>query len=142
MPSPLSRASDGSALRIGIAIVRSGEAVLVGMRDRESVLGGMHEFPGGKCLPDESPAECAVRECREEAGLDVAVVELLDRRRHHYDHGEVDLSFFLCRPMPDQQELSPLPPFAWIPVGELARCTFPPANQAVVERLCEASADP
>lgn len=142
MTAASSSIRDGSETRIGIAVVRKGETVLVGIRDRASVLGGMHEFPGGKCRTGESPDACAVRECREETGLDVAVVELLDHRRHRYDHGELELSFFLCRPLADQENLSPARPFAWVPISRLNSCTFPPANQTVLARLSRPDAEP
>lgn len=119
--------------RIGIAVVRQGERVLVGVRPHESVLGGLHEFPGGKCRHEESPAACALRECQEETNLRVEVLELLMHRRHTYPHGTVDLSFYLCQPV--EPSAVPAPPFEWVPIAELPQFTFPEANREVVEQL-------
>jgi 8-oxo-dGTP pyrophosphatase MutT (NUDIX family) len=57
-----------AATRIGIAIVEHAGRFLVGVRGDGSPLSGKAEFPGGKCHENESPAECAVRECLEETG--------------------------------------------------------------------------
>lgn len=62
---------------------RREEAVLVYSR------GGYWELPGGVVEDRTSPAETAVREAREESGLDVALTDLLyaGRVRHRYDDG-------------------------------------------------------
>lgn len=120
-------------LRIGIAIVEQQGKVLVGVRAADTVLAGKHEFPGGKCLPDEEPSDCAVRECREETGLEVVPVKLLDQRKHSYSHGDVDLHFWLCRPL--DGAAAPTPPFEWVPRQRLVELSFPEANRAVVEML-------
>ncbi|MFQ5734162.1 MAG: NUDIX domain-containing protein, partial [Planctomycetaceae bacterium] len=84
--------------RIGIAVVSCDARYLVGTRAADVPLAGMHEFPGGKCEPGESPCDCAVRECREETGLHVTPLEELDRPTHAYPHGTVELHFWLCVP--------------------------------------------
>lgn len=123
--------------RIGIAIVVDANKVLVGIRPDGTVLAGLHEFPGGKCLEGESPADCAVRECQEETGLHVHAVELLDHRVHTYEHGTVELSFLKCQPTEPVQR--PQPPFEWIALRELASCEFPEANRDVVARLLQSA---
>lgn len=117
---------------IGIAVVERDGWFLVGMRPEGVPLAGYAEFPGGKCEAGEMPEACAVRECREEAGLIVEPVRLLERLRWEYAHGRVELSFVLCQPRDDTE---PRPPFRWVPRGELAELRFPEANAAVVERL-------
>lgn len=126
--------------RIGIAIVFHNGDVLVGVRSQETVLAGMHEFPGGKCEPGESPAECAIRECHEETGLRVDVVELFQLTRFSYPHGDVELSFFLCRPVDDGERHEPQGGFCWVPLRDLPRCQFPEGNRDALARLLERGA--
>ncbi|WP_437201618.1 (deoxy)nucleoside triphosphate pyrophosphohydrolase [Planctomicrobium sp. SH664] len=121
--------------RIGIAVVLHEGRLLVGVRSAGIVLGGMHEFPGGKCEPGETPQDCAVRECLEETGLRVRPVEVLDRTVHDYAHGTVDLSFLLCQPV--EPTASPLPPFRWVRVGDLDTLHFPDGNRKVLQLLRE-----
>ena len=130
-PSRLPDPADPAAC-VAVAVVRRGDWVLVGRRSASGPLPGLAEFPGGKVLPGESLEACAVRECREETGLDVTVVRLLQETVHDYPHGRIRLAFFLCRPAADAP---PRPPFAWVAVSQLARLPFPAANRAVVDLL-------
>jgi 8-oxo-dGTP pyrophosphatase MutT (NUDIX family) len=96
-----------------------------------------------------------VREVREEAGIEVSVERLLTRGPADYPHGRLELQFFLCRLLegrrtgdsvrgrttavtrsPDRTP-TPRPPFRWIPLSELDRLEFPPANTAALEALRE-----
>lgn len=127
--------ADPSPTVIGVALVASGERVLVGTRGPEGPLAGLAEFPGGKCEPGESPAECAVRECREETGLEVEVVELLAETVWQYPHGTVHLHFFLCRPVPSAGTADRPGGFCWRPLSELPSLPFPAANRVAIDRL-------
>lgn len=124
-------------VRIGIAVVESAGRLLVGVRDHQSVLAGLHEFPGGKCHPGESPTECAVRECYEETGLRVDVLELLAHVQHQYDYGLVDLTFVLCCPKDAASAAELCPPFRWVPVNEIPQLNFPEANRRVIDQLID-----
>ena len=125
---------DNSPVPIGIAVVEHSGCYLVGMRDNEP-LPGYAEFPGGKCRPGESPEQCALRECREETGLDVLPVKLLLNRQFTYSHGTVDLHFWLCRPADAEKIAEEHHRFRWVPVKELAALEFPEANDPVIEML-------
>ncbi len=60
----------------GVIVEQDGEVLLV--RRRIQPRQGLWTFPGGFVDFDESPAEAAVRECREETGLVVEITSLLD----------------------------------------------------------------
>jgi len=124
-------------VNVGIAVVENDGAFLVGVRGEGGPLPGLSEFPGGKCRPDEDPVQCAVRECREETGLDVIAVRLLERRRHRYPHGAVDLHFWLCRPVHSRDISADCQGFRWIPGGELSRLNFPEANASVIRMIAD-----
>lgn len=121
--------------RIGIALVEACGAYLVGTRGAEGPLAGYAEFPGGKCLPDEAPETCAIRECFEETGLPVTVERLLLRQEFTYPHARVDLHFFLCHPEHPAKIADEHQGFRWVPARELGSLKFPEANEPVVALL-------
>ena len=131
------RAGDRPPTLVGIAVVEWKGRFLVGTRDGSGPLAGFDEFPGGKCRSGETQAAAAVRECREETGLDVFAVDLLMHRTFHYPHGAVDLQFWLCRPQPRVQEHVPddCQGYQWVERAGLASLRFPEANAPLIERL-------
>jgi mutator protein MutT len=96
-------------------------------------LAGFWEFPGGKILANEVPAEAAIRECREETGLEVGVVGTLDERNYDYKHGPVHLQFFACQPVLPVR--TPREPFRWVKREDLIHYRFPPANEELLAQL-------
>jgi 8-oxo-dGTP diphosphatase len=127
-------------MQIGIALVERDGFYLVGERGLDAPLAGYSEFPGGKCRPGESPADCAVRECLEETGLRVEVRGLRRIVTHHYEHGPVELHFYDCKLREGQEADALKRPFHWVRADQLADFHFPPANDQVVqELLCRAA---
>ncbi len=124
-----------AAKRIGIAIVKHAGRYLVGVRGPEQALAGCAEFPGGKCEPEESPQECAVRECREETGLAVVAERLLEETTFAHPHGEVELHFWLCAPQEPAHVTADHRGFRWVTGEELRSLPFPEANRSLVEKL-------
>ena len=122
---------------IGVAVVEHQGHYLVGIRGNDGSLPGRAEFPGGKCETGETTADCARRECLEETGLDVEIAELLLDRTFQYEHGTVDLHFWLCRPKNSNSVARKHFGFRWVPVSELASLNFPEANQPVIQMLAD-----
>ncbi len=130
-------ANETTIVPVGIAVVESGGHFLVGVRGEETTLTGHAEFPGGKCKPGESSADCTIRECAEECSLDVAVVELLYEIEHTYSHNRVHVHFWLCRPVREADVRDDHFGFRWVVANELPLLNFPAANDAVVRMLVE-----
>jgi mutator protein MutT len=129
-------ADDASAPRveIAIAVVRDAAGrLLIGQRPAGAALAGLWEFPGGKLLAGETPEAAAVRECLEETGLAVRVVDRYATILHDYPHGRLRLHFFLCAPLGAECRLPAR--FRWVAAAELGQYTFPDANAPVTERL-------
>ncbi len=82
---------------IDIIVVELRGSYLVGTFHDDQGLAGPAELPGGKCEGDETPQQCAVRECLEETELRVKPVKLLEKLPFEYQHAVVDLHFWLCR---------------------------------------------
>jgi 8-oxo-dGTP diphosphatase len=56
----------------GVAIIEQGRLLLLWRKDKHH-----WEFPGGKLEPGESLEQCAIREAKEEIGVDVVLGEYL-----------------------------------------------------------------
>ncbi|MES2790163.1 MAG: NUDIX domain-containing protein [Planctomycetota bacterium] len=120
---------------IGVAVVEFQGQYLVGIRGEQGPLAGYAEFPGGKCLPNERPADCACRECFEESGLTVTPAKLLLNAAYEYSHGTVDLHFWLCHPSDPAQVVDRHLGFHWVPQTELKTYRFPEGNLRLIELL-------
>jgi mutator protein MutT len=118
---------------IAVAVVRQSGRVLIGQRPPDVPLAGFWEFPGGKVHEGEPPEAAAVRECREETGLEIRLEGPCEEVVFPYRHGQLRIHFFLARPAGDSA--APRAPYCWAPLPELAGYRFPPANQAVLHRL-------
>ncbi|HEV8002589.1 MAG TPA: NUDIX domain-containing protein [Planctomycetaceae bacterium] len=121
--------------RVAIAVVEQRGRYLVGTRKPGEVFAGRAEFPGGKCQPDEDFAACAVRECREETGLDVVGLRRVYTCRHTYAHATLDLEFWLCRPASLEGIGAVSGGFEWVPAQSLKALHFPDANGPVIGLL-------
>ncbi len=119
--------------QIAIAVVRSDNRVLIGQRPADVPLGGLWEFPGGKVKGGESLADAASRECREETGLEVEVIERFCAKTHTYPHDQIRLHFFFCKSCDPGGQ--PAAPFRWVNCEELDQFQFPDANREVVRLL-------
>ncbi len=122
------------SLQIAVAIVIDDGRVLVGQRDsRAEDAAGLHEFPGGKVEPGESPGAAAARETLEEAGITVRVGAVLDATTGSARSGPIEILFFGAEPL-DAAAL-PRPPFVWVAIADLAKLSFPPANEQAIRRV-------
>jgi 8-oxo-dGTP diphosphatase len=70
----------------GALVERDGSLLLV--RRAQDPWRGFWDIPGGFCEPDELPAATAVREVREETGLEVAITDLVGMWLDRYQYGD------------------------------------------------------
>jgi 8-oxo-dGTP diphosphatase len=111
------------------------------MRSEEGPLNGAWEFPGGKVETGESAVEAAIREFKEEVGVEIQEVERvrpLTIVSHEYSDRKVNLNVmtyfkpgFEIKGEGKWQSLK-------LESGELASGDrYPEANQVIHKRLCE-----
>lgn len=127
---------------IGVAVVEHQGRYLVGIRGSQGPLAGYAEFPGGKCLPNERPADCACRECLEESGLVVIPARLLLNAAYQYSHGTVDLHFWLCHPAQPATVSERHLGFHWVAQADLPSYRFPEGNLRLIELLVSGTVQP
>ncbi len=119
---------------IAIAVVECDGRFLVGQRPQGVPLAGLWEFPGGKIEPGETPEAAAVRECREETGIEVEPQFRYPDEFQEYDHDRVLLHFVACRPAA-ASPCAPRPPFCWLPRADLFQREFPRGNRRLLEAM-------
>ena len=119
---------------IAVAVVVHEGHVLVGRRSCHALeAAGLDEFPGGKLEAGETVAEAAARECLEETGIAVRVTDRSFGIASAQQSPPLLIIFHWATPI--DPATRPTPPFAWIPIGQLAELNFPEANAAVLALL-------
>lgn len=83
-------------LKVTAGIIQRNGQVFLARRPSKGLLGGMWEFPGGKCEPGEDLPDCLQRELLEELGVTVRVGDAFGVYEHAYTHYRVTLHAFLC----------------------------------------------
>lgn len=112
--------------QVALAVIIRAKKIFIQQRPEKGHLGGLWEFPGGKCMAGEKPEIAVKRECLEELNVEVDVSGKLVRVSHAYSHFKIVLHVFICRlrgAMPQ-----PLQPYAWVRFDELQKFPFPAAN--------------
>lgn len=122
-------------VEVAVAIVRRDGLWLVAKRHPDVHLGGLWEFPGGKLLPGETPAQAALRELMEECAVEARVERLLDPAVHAYDDRTVRIHPILCvwergEPQPVGSEAC-----GWVSTEKLLTLEMPALSRIIVADL-------
>ena len=127
--------------QVAAAVIRDDQGrLLIAQRPLDGLLGGLWEFPGGKCEAGESLRDCLRRELREELAIDVAVGECLAVVEHAFTHFRITLHAFDCRyvgalpPHSEPQKLG-VRDWTWAQESELPRYSFGKADRMVIAQL-------
>ena len=122
-------------IEVAAGLVFRGGRLLITQRLPGSHLGGLWEFPGGKREPGETYEECLRRELREELGIEVVVVELVESIAHDYPEKSVHLKFYRCRWQRGRPRPVGCHDLKWIAADEIPRYAFPAADMRLLDRL-------
>lgn len=124
---------------IAVGIVRDDNGrLLIQRRAEDAMLGGLWEFPGGKCEPGEPPLDACRRELREELGIEVSTGARIAEIDHAYSHFRITLHAFPCRIRSGEPQPRNGQPIAWVTREELSSYAFPRANRKLIETLADA----
>jgi len=122
---------------VALALVTSDGRWLVDRRQSRDQFAAMWEFPGGRMREGETPHQAAVRECREEVGLEVTAVDELRPVEHDYGAFRVRLHPVVCRC--ESEDARPCDPSVaevrWVDWETLVKLAMPEANRSIIESL-------
>ena len=121
--------------RIAVGVIHRGGKILIGRRRDDQMLGGLWEFPGGKCEAAESPADTVVREVLEETGLTVTTGAEIATVGHAYSHFSITLTALHCKVVSGRTRARSAAELRWVKPGELRAFPFPKANRRVLDAL-------
>lgn len=112
--------------------------VFIDRRPAPGLLGGLWEFPGGRCEPGEPPHEALAREIRNGWGMTIAVRGRFAPIRHAYSHFRVTVHAFRCvrragKPGPGAE-------WRWVAPAELGSYAFPGVCRKLIDAAFPAAA--
>ncbi len=118
------------------AVIRRADgAVLIARRPTDKMLGGLWEFPGGKCEPGETLTDCLRREIVEELSLEVDVGLPIAVIRHAYTHFRITLHAFECRYRSGEPQALGCSAWAWVALDDLDRYAFAATDRRIIAVL-------
>jgi 8-oxo-dGTP diphosphatase len=84
-------------IEVSCAIIMKDTKILAVQRGPESSHPWKWEFPGGKIHPEETAAQCVIREIEEELRLQIEVLEQLEYIEFDYGSRQIRLIPFICK---------------------------------------------
>jgi 8-oxo-dGTP diphosphatase len=123
-------------VRVAAAVLRDAAGrVLITQRPAGKHMAGYWEFPGGKLLAHEAPAEALARELSEELGIEVGPCRELLRLRHDYSDRVVELHVFTVERFGGVPRGLEGQALRWVAPRALASEALLPADLPIVEAL-------
>jgi A/G-specific adenine glycosylase len=109
--------------------------VLVAQRCPDVMLGGLWEFPGGKCETGESLSDALQRELQEEMGIFIAVGEEIIVIKHAYTHFRITLHAFYSQIISGTPQCIQCADFRWATMEEIRDLPMAVTDRKIAETI-------
>lgn len=124
---------DPNCIQVVACVIERGGEFLITKRLKTSHLGHCWEFPGGKVEPGESLAQCAIRECREEIGVEIKPLKLIQDLRHDYPEKSVHLYFVLSIILSGEPKAIECADWRWVQPRQFSDFEFPEGDKKIIQ---------
>lgn len=122
--------------KIGVAVIYNEDGqILIDLRLKKGLLGGLWEFPGGKFEPNETVEDCIKREILEEIDIEIGIEEHLITLDHAYTNFKVTLIVHRCRYLTGKPKPIRCEKICWVTLDEMSNFSFPKANTKIIKLL-------
>jgi A/G-specific adenine glycosylase len=125
-------------IKVAIVVISApnlANKIFIQKRQHGGLMGGLWEFPGGKCEANETPKKALNREIKEELGITLKNIKPLKRIKHAYTKYSVDLHCFKADHDQGELSLNSATDHRWVDVTELEQFPFPAANVRLIKEL-------
>ena len=125
-------------IQVAIAVItdpQNANKFFIQKRQHGGLMGGLWEFPGGKCKEGETPKKALKREIHEELGISLKNIKPMKRIKHAYTKFVVDLHCFKAEVNEGIINPKVAIDHQWVALDELANFPFPAANVKLIEHL-------
>ncbi len=123
-------------LQIAVSLIwRDGKILVQRRLANADHLPNLWEFPGGKCEPDETPREAAIREAREELGIEIEIIGERESSDFEYSMRAVTLFPFDAKIIYGEPQALASSELRWMFPAEMKAEVFPSANATLIAQL-------
>ena len=117
------------------ALIWRGEKFMACQRPAHKARGLLWEFVGGKVEPGETKAQALIRECREELGVTIEVLDMFMDVTHAYPDLTVHLTLYNAAIAEGEPQRIEHNDIKWLTVNEIDDYDFCPADEEILARL-------
>lgn len=119
------------------ALIWNDDKFMICQRPENKARGLLWEFVGGKVEPNETKEQALIRECQEELDITLKVGKVFLDVVHEYPDITVHLTLFNAIITEGEPKLLEHNDVRWITPKEIPQYDFCPADEEILERICE-----
>ncbi|MEC8314097.1 MAG: A/G-specific adenine glycosylase [Verrucomicrobiota bacterium] len=123
-------------LIVGAAVIKDPKkGYLVAQRNKNKMLGGLWEFPGGKKEKNESIKKCITRELKEELNIKINVGSKISKFHHLYSHFSIELHAYHANIIEGKPKAMEGQLFKWIKLKDIRNLPYSKVDLKIIEAL-------